>query len=354
MAKNAAFARLYKELGGEGGDKKLYRLAKDAEAKPLALQSVPVVSEFPNVFPNELPAAPLMELTYKAVKFWWTDVCKKSFQELKGWLTSTSVLTLPGGLVGYVIYCDASRVGLGNVLMQHEKVIVYASRKLRKHEQNYPTQDLKLAVVVFALKISLYYLNGVHADIFTDHKSLQHIFKQKELNLRQWRWLELLKDYDVDILYHCGKANVVADKLNWKSMVSIRHVKKHKLEMIKYLHWLASLSVLLLDTGNGGVVVRNTVESLLVTELKERQFEDQTLVKIRESIPSQKKQVFRLSEDGVLRYKGQLCVPDVGELQEHIMAEIHRSLYSVHSGVNQDVSQSLATILVVRHEEGYC
>jgi len=94
------------------------------------------------------------------------------------------VLTLPEGIDGFVVYCDASRIGLGCVLMQHGKVIAYASRQLKNHEKNYPTHDLELAVVVFALKIWRHYLYGVHVDIFTDHKSLQYIFKQKEMNLR--------------------------------------------------------------------------------------------------------------------------------------------------------------------------
>ena len=104
--------------------------------------------------------------------------------------------------------------------MQHGKVIAYGSRQLRPHEKNYPTHDLDLATVVFALKIWHHYLYGVHVDIYTDHKSLQYIFKQKDLNLRQRRWLELLNDYDIDILYHPGKANIVADALSRKIMAS--------------------------------------------------------------------------------------------------------------------------------------
>ena len=96
-------------------------------------------------------------------------------------------MTLPEGSDGYVIYCDASRVGLGCVLMQRDKVISYASRKLKVHEKNYPTHDLELTAVVFALKIWRHYLYGVHVDVFTDHKSLQYVFTQKELNLCQRR-----------------------------------------------------------------------------------------------------------------------------------------------------------------------
>ncbi|WMV18397.1 hypothetical protein MTR67_011782 [Solanum verrucosum] len=114
------------------------------------------------------------------------------------------MLTLPKGTQGLVVYCDASRVGLGCVLMQNGKVIAYASRQLKVHEKNYPTHDLELAAVVFALKIWCHYLYGFHVDVFTDHKSLQYVFSQKELNLRHRRLLELLKDYDISILYHQG------------------------------------------------------------------------------------------------------------------------------------------------------
>ena len=99
-------------------------------------------------------------------------------------MTTTLVLTLLEGLDGYVIYCDASRVGLGCVLMQRDKVISYASRKLKVHEKNYPTHDLELAVVVFLLKIWRHHLYGVHVDVFTDHKRLQYVFTQKDSNFR--------------------------------------------------------------------------------------------------------------------------------------------------------------------------
>nr|GEX63587.1 retrotransposon protein, putative, Ty3-gypsy subclass [Tanacetum cinerariifolium] len=110
-----------------------------------------------------------------------------------------------------------SKKGLGCVLMQHGKVIAYASRQLKLYEVNYPTHDLELAAIVFALKIWRHYLYGESCDIFTDHKSLKYIFTQRELNMRQRRWLELLKDYDTNIQYHLGKANVVADALSRKS-----------------------------------------------------------------------------------------------------------------------------------------
>ncbi|GJU87595.1 putative reverse transcriptase domain-containing protein [Tanacetum coccineum] len=112
------------------------------------------------------------------------------------------------GAENFIVYCDASHKGLGAVLMQNEKVIAYASRQLKIHEKNYTTHDLKFGAVVFALKIWRHYLYGTKCTVFTDHKSLQHILDQKELNMRQRRWLELLNDYDCEIRYHPGKANV--------------------------------------------------------------------------------------------------------------------------------------------------
>ncbi|GJV92082.1 putative nucleotidyltransferase, ribonuclease H [Tanacetum coccineum] len=162
-------------------------------------------------------ALPLTKLMRKGEKFVWNDEREKSFEELKQRLVSAPILTLPSGSGGFQIYSDASKKGLGCVLMQHGKVIAYASRQLKPYEVNYPTHDLELAAVVFALKIWRHYLYGESCDIFTDHKSLKYIFTQRELNMRQRRWLELLKDYDTNIQYHPGKANVVADALSRKS-----------------------------------------------------------------------------------------------------------------------------------------
>ena len=128
-------------------------------------------------------ASLVTRLTQKLVKFQWSDDCEKSFTDLKSRLTTNHVLTLRDGSDGYVIYFDASSVFLGCVLMQRDRVISYASRKLKVHEKNYPTHDLELAAVVFALKIWRHYLYCVHVDVFTDHRSLQYVFTQKELNL---------------------------------------------------------------------------------------------------------------------------------------------------------------------------
>jgi hypothetical protein len=147
----------------------------------------------------------------------WSPKCQESFEELKKRLTTAPVLVLPDIQKGFEVYCDASRQGLGCVLMQDGKVVAYASRQLRPHELNYPTHDLELAAVVHALKIWRHFLIGNRCEVFSDHKSLKYLFTQPDLNLRQRRWLELIKDYDIGLNYTPGKANVVADALSRKA-----------------------------------------------------------------------------------------------------------------------------------------
>jgi hypothetical protein len=159
---------------------------------------------------------PITELLKKEAKFVWSQKCEDAFHALRQHLTTTPVLAQPDNSKPFDVYCDASGTGLGCVLMQDNRVITYASRALRPHEQNYPTHDLELAAVVYALKMWRHYLMGTHCNIFTDHKSLKYIFTQADLNMRQRRWLELIKDYDLEVHYHPGKANVVADALSQK------------------------------------------------------------------------------------------------------------------------------------------
>ncbi|GJU29255.1 putative reverse transcriptase domain-containing protein [Tanacetum coccineum] len=161
----------------------------------------------------------MTKLTQKGIKFDRGEKEENAFQLIKQKLCSAPILALPEGREDFVVYCDASHKGLGVLLMQREKVIAYASRQLKVHEKNYTTHDLELGSVVFALKIWRHYLYGTRCTIFTDHKSLQHILDRKELNMRQRRWLELLSDYNCDILYHPGKANVVADALSRKERI---------------------------------------------------------------------------------------------------------------------------------------
>ncbi|GJS01919.1 putative reverse transcriptase domain-containing protein [Tanacetum coccineum] len=135
---------------------------------------------------------------------------------LKQKLCSAPILALPEGSKDFIVYCDASIKGMGAVLIQREKVIAYALRQQKIHEKNYTTHDLELGAVVFSLKLWRHYLYGTKCTVFMGHKSLQHILNQKDLNMRQRHWLELLSDYDCQICYHPGKANVVADALSKK------------------------------------------------------------------------------------------------------------------------------------------
>ena len=134
-------------------------------------------------------------------------------------MTTAPILVLPNSTDDFTLYTDASKLGLGCVLMQNGRVVAYASRQLKEHERNYPTHDLELATIVHALKVWRHYLYGVRFEVFTDHKSLKYLFSQKELNLRQRRWIEFLKDYDFGLNYHPSKANVVADALSRKRVM---------------------------------------------------------------------------------------------------------------------------------------
>ncbi|GKD80999.1 putative reverse transcriptase domain-containing protein [Tanacetum coccineum] len=167
----------------------------------------------------------MTELTQKNKKFNWVEEQELAFQLLKQKLCDAPILALPEGNDDFVVYCDASIKGLGVVLMQRTKVIAYTFRQLKVHEKNYTTHDLELGAVVFALKIWRHYLYGTRCVVFIDHKSQQHILDQKELNMRQRRWIELLSDYDCVIRYHPGKANAVADASSQKEWIEPLRVR---------------------------------------------------------------------------------------------------------------------------------
>ncbi|GJR18211.1 putative reverse transcriptase domain-containing protein [Tanacetum coccineum] len=228
----------------------------------------------------------MTKLTRKKGKFVRGDKQEATFQLLKQKLCIAPILALPEGSKDFIAYCDASIKGLGAVLMQIEKVIAYASRQLKIHEKNYTTHDLELGAVVFALKIWRYYLYGTKCTVFMDHKSLQHIFDQKKLNMRQRRWLELLSDYDCEICYHPGKANIMADALcrkEWNKPLRI-------LENIK-------------NEDVGGM--------------------------IRKDIPKEK---LKPHADGTLCLNGRSWLPCYGNLRTVIMYESHKLKYSIHPG----------------------
>ncbi|WRX26670.1 Reverse transcriptase domain - like 10 [Theobroma cacao] len=252
--------------------------------------------------------APLTKLTCKDTKFEWSDACENSFEKLKACLTTALVLSLPQGTGGYTVFCDASRVGLGCVLMQHGKVIAYASRQLNRHEQNYPIHDLETAAIAFALKIWRHYLYGETCKIYTDHKSLKYIFQQRDLNLQQHRWMELLKDYDCTILYHPGKANVVADALSRKSMGSLAHISTDRRSLVREIHSLGDI---------------------------EAQSKDEFVAKALEDPQGRKGKMLTKGTDGVLRYGTKLYVPDGDGLRREILEEAHMAAYVVHLGATK-------------------
>jgi hypothetical protein len=155
----------------------------------------------------------------------------------------------------FSIYCVASDQGLGCVLMQDGHVVAYASRQLRKHEEKYPTHDLELAVVVHALKIWRHYIIGNRCEVYSDHKSLKYIFTQPDLNLRQRRWLKLIKDYDLGINYQPGKANVVADALSRRSHLTMLATRELLPEFCKEfeklnLGWVLNTKVITMEVNS--------------------------------------------------------------------------------------------------------
>ena len=274
-------------------------------------------------------AGPLHGLTRKGVKFEWTDRCEGSFQMLKERLTSAPVLTLPGGNEGFEVYSDASYQGLGCVLMQHKRVVAYASRQLKKHELNYPTHDLELAAVIFALKTWRHYLYGATCQIFTDHKSLKYLFTQKELNLRQRRWMELLKDYDCTIDYHPGKANVVADALSRKSTCSLAYMQTIQLSLMVELR---ELGVELGIHVSGALFASFQLRPILVDQILEAQLEDPYSMSMRRKVEEGEQSDFAIRNDGALVIGSRLCVPVAEELKGQKLGEAHSSAYAMHPG----------------------
>ena len=274
-------------------------------------------------------AGPLHCLTRKGVKFEWNDRCEGSFQTLKEKLTSAPILTLPEGNEGFEVYSDASSQGLGCVLMQHKRVMAYASRQLKKHELNYPTHDLELAAVIFSLKTWRHYLYGATCQIFTDHKSLKYLFIQKELNLRQRRWMELLKDYDCTIDYHPGKTNVVADALSRKSTGSLAYMQTIQLPLMVELR---ELGVELRMHASGELFASFQLRPILVDRILEAQLEDPYLMSMRKKVEEGEQSDFSIRDDGALVIGSRLCVPATEELERKILEEAHSSAYAMHPG----------------------
>jgi hypothetical protein len=245
-------------------------------------------------------AKPFTRLLEKDVMFVWSSDCEVSYHTLKNKLVSAPILALPESGKRFTVYMDASRIGLGCVLMQEGRVIAYGSRQLRKHEGNYLTHDLELVAWVFALKLWRHYLYGESCDIYTDHKSLKYIFTHKELNLRQRRWLESIKDYDLSIHYHPGKANVVADAL------SRFGVPKVALTLIADLDrlWIA-----LCYAGTASEETRMLIQSSLMERVRVAQQQDRLLLEARKRVGDGKPREFTIDDYDLVHFRGRLCVP---------------------------------------------
>ncbi|GJX21091.1 putative reverse transcriptase domain-containing protein [Tanacetum coccineum] len=252
-----------------------------------------------------LISKPLTKLTQKNKKYEWGKEEEEAFQTLKQKLCSAPILALPEGTEDFMVYCDASLKGYGAVLMQREKVIAYASRQLKVHEENYTTHDLELGAIVFALRLWRHYLYGTKCVVFTDHKSLRYILNQKELNLRQRRWIELLSDYDCEIRYHPGKANVVADTLSRKGRDKPLRVR----------------------------ALMMTVHNDLPKQIREAQGEAMKRKNVKaENLGRLIKPIFEFRPDGTRCFGNRVWLPRFGGLRDLVMHEFHKSKYSIHPG----------------------
>ncbi|WVZ79940.1 LOW QUALITY PROTEIN: hypothetical protein U9M48_027462 [Paspalum notatum var. saurae] len=279
---------------------------------------------------------PMTSLTKKNAKYLWDPKCKEAFTSLKKLLTSAPVLAQPDVTKPFDVYCDASGNGLGCVLMQEGRVIAYASRQLRKHEANYATHDLELAAVVHALKIWRHYLLGNTCHIYTDHKSLKYILTQSKLNMRQRRWLELIKDYDLEIHYHPGKANVVADALSRRAHCNVLEVRPTARVIC------CEMNEIKLPTEQLVELYSLIIEPTLRDQVIAAQKRDKGMAHIREGIYEEKKACFTLDNQGVLWFKGRLVVPKDMQLRKKILDEAHTSMFAMHPGSNkmyQDLKQ---------------
>jgi hypothetical protein len=212
--------------------------------------------------------------------------------------------------------------------MQNNQVIAYASRALRTHEQNYPTHDLELAAVIHALKIWRHHLMGAKCNIYTDHKSLKYIFTQADLNMRQRRWLELIKDYDIEVHYHPGKANVVADALSRKAYCHCLSIETFNDTLCNQMR---KLNLEIVPQGSLNLLF---IESALRDKIIMSQLHDEgaKIVKLKLSQREAKYKCFHTDHQGVLWFNNLIVVPKDHQLRKQIPDEAHLSKFSIHLG----------------------
>ncbi|WVZ52279.1 hypothetical protein U9M48_003355 [Paspalum notatum var. saurae] len=274
-------------------------------------------------------AKPMTSLTKKNARYVWSPNCEEAFQTLKKLLTSAPVLAQPDVTKPFDVYCDASGNGHGCFLMREGRVIAYASRQLRKHEVNYPTHDLELAAVVHALKIWRHYLLGNTCHIYADHKSLKYILTQPKLNMRQRRWLQLIKDYNLEIHYHPGKANVVVDALSCRAHCHVLEVRPTTRVICCEIDEIEVITEQMAELYSQ--IIEPTIKEQIITAQKQ----DKGMAQIREGIDEEKKACFTLDDQGVLWLKHRLVVPKDMELRKKIFDEAHTSMFTLLPGSNK-------------------
>ena len=222
--------------------------------------------------------------------------------------------------------------------MQNRQVVAYTSRQLRPHELNYPTHDLELAAVVHALKTWRHYLMGNTCEIYTDHQSLKYLFTQPDLNLRQRRWIETIKDFDLTLNYTPGKANVMADALSRKSYCNNLMIKESQPELHEEFRKLN------LEIVPQGYLASLTVTPTLEDKIREAQLRDPSVKKIKENVllGTAKYKCFSLDNNGTVRFERRIVVPKLESLRELILKEAHDTPLSIHPGstkMYQDLRQ---------------
>ncbi|KAK9166712.1 hypothetical protein Scep_001903 [Stephania cephalantha] len=254
-------------------------------------------------------ATPMTKLTKKDVPFNWSKECDDAFTQLKMRLTTAPVLVLPEPGKELTVHTDACGTGLGCVLMQGDNVIAYLSRQLRTRERNYPVHDLELAAVVFALKVWRHYLYGERFTLYTDHKSLKYLFTQKDLNMRQRRWLELLKDYNFSIEYQRGKANVIADAMSRRGPDS-ETVVCQMMHEYGLLEAAATLSLTEVPTTTEAQIRGQIgVPFISIPRVLECQRTDEMYSRFSEMARSPDRPDWSESVDQCLRHRGRLWIP---------------------------------------------
>jgi hypothetical protein len=265
---------------------------------------------------------PITELLKTGNKYVWSEFCDEAFKHLKKLLTTSPVLAQPDTAKPFDVYCDTFGTGLGGVLMQEGQVISYSLRQLRRHEEHYPTHDLELAAVVMPLRTWRHYLLGNVVHIYTDHKSLRYIFTQPDLYMRQRRWLELIKGYELEVHYHLGKAKVIADALRCKAHCNYLP--------IVCLTGEESSTRVLPNLSLFNITLTPSLKAEIIAAQKDDEGMGHIRRRMREGVP--KVACFHEDVEGTLWFKERLVVLRREVIKKKILDEAHMLRYSIYPG----------------------